>query len=197
METPITKAWLLADATKFLESKVSNGVTILKLPKDAPDPIASVIACKMAGDVPPYHSIPIEGPVTASENAPAAQSVTNDRGGMWGIDKTNGWIELDLGKPKTFSTARMTTPACKAPTRDALTCTKGSKVLLEVKQGDEWKKLVEEDLPTNGKNREGRLVQTFEPVTAQYVRATFTAGKPEEGATPQIRINHFELFSPL
>lgn len=197
MVTPITKAWLLAAPSKALDSEIRNGITILKVPQRAPDPIASVIACKMAGEVPPSRPIPMEGKVSASDNAPAAQAVAEGRGAIWGTEKPSGWIELDLGKPKTFSTLRMTTPACKAPTRDALTCTKGSKVLLEVKQGDEWKKLVEEDLPTNGKNREGRLVQTFEPVTAQYVRATFTAGKPEEGATPQIRINHFELFSPL
>ena len=69
--------------------------------------------------------------------------------------------------------------------------------MLEAKVGDAWKTIFEEELPMNGKNREGQLVRTFEPVTAQYVRATFTAGKTEIGETPKIRIGHFELFSPL
>ncbi len=197
METPITKAWLLADATKALESRKNNGVTILKLSKDAPGPIASVIACKMDGNVPPSHSLPVEGPVTASDNARATQSVTNGRGGIWGIDKTNGWIELDLGKPKIFSTMRLTTPSYKAATKDALTCTKGSRIMLEAKVGDAWKTIFEEELPMNGKNREGQLVRTFEPITAQYIRATFTAGKTENGETPRIRIGHLDFFPPL
>ena len=197
MVTPITEAWLLAAPSKALDSELRNGITILKVPQQAPDPVASVIACKMSGDVPAYHSLPVEGKVTTSENAPAAQAVTEGREAIWGTEKPSGWIEWDLGKPKTFSTLRMTTPACKAATRDTLICTKGSKVVVEVKKGEEWKNLFEQDLPMNGKNREGQLVLTFDPVTAQYVRATFTAGKPEEGATPKIRMSHFELFPPL
>ena len=197
MATPITKAWLLATPSKALDSELRNGITILKIPQQAPDAVASVIACRMAGEVPASHSLPVEGKVTASDNSPAAQAVAIGGKGVWGVEKPSAWIELDLGKPKTFSTARLATPSFKAATRDTMICTKGSKVILEAKQGDQWKKLFEQDLPMNGKNKEGRIVETFEPVTAQYVRATFTAGNPEEGATPQIRINNFELFPPL
>ena len=194
MQTAIPKAWLLADASKVLASEKRDGLTILKLPEQAPDPLASVIACKVAGDVPPLPSLLIGSKATASENAPVAQSIANGRGGMWATEKESGWMELDMETPRTFSTLRLITPACKAATRDTLVCTKGSKVVFEAKVGDSWKTIFAEDLPMNGKNREGQLIRSFEPVTAQQVRATFTAGKPPEGESLKIRIGLLELF---
>ena len=190
--TPITKAFLLADPSKTLASQKIGNFTELKLPEKSPDPIASVIACQMNGDVPPYHPISLASQVTASENTNAAPSIM--RGGMWGMESPTGWLQMDLGKPETFSTLRLTTPPCKAATRDALTCTKGSRVIFEIKNGDDWKTIFEDDLPMNGKNREGRLIREFPPVLAQVVRVRFIAGTPEAGNSPKIRIGSVELF---
>ena len=194
METPITKAWLLTDPTKVLESQKCNGVTLLKVPVQASDPIASVIACKMGGIVPPYHSIRVEGPVTASEDARGAQSMVTGLWGMWGIEKDTGWVELDLGKTKTFSTVRLSTPSCKASSNDTILRNKSARIIVEVKSGAVWNKLIEADLPMNGKNREGLLVQGFEPVTARHVRVRVIAGTPKKNDAPDIWIRSFELF---
>jgi hypothetical protein len=113
---------------------------------------------------------------------------------MWGIEKATGWVELDLGKPKTFSTVRLSTPSCKASIKDTILRNKAARVIIEVKNGALWNKLVEADLPMNGKNREGLLVRGFEPVTAQHLRVRVIAGTPKKDDAPDIRIRSFELF---
>lgn len=181
MQTPIKKAWILADPSKALVSEMRDCKTILKLPEKAPDPIASVIACKLDGSVPVYQSLLIGGKVTASEKQNAAASLAGAHGGNWRISNTSGFVEVDLGKPKTFSVLRLATPY-----------TKVAKILLEAKAGDAWKTILTEDHP---KGME--FVRQINPVTAQNVRLTITTDKPEEGKNPEIRIGVFELFPPL
>lgn len=181
MSTTVSKAWLLADPSKILKTEAKDGVTVVELPQQAPDAIASVIACKVDGDIPPYQSLLLGGKVTASEKPRDAVSLAGAHGGNWRIPNTSGWVEVDLGKPKTFSVLRLTTPYTKA-----------AKIVLEAKQGEEWKPIMTEDHP---KGME--FVRTFAPVTAQNVRISVMTDKPEEGKKPEIRIGVFELFPPL
>jgi hypothetical protein len=119
--------------------------------------------------------------VTASEKSKAAEALAGVHGGNWRIPNTSGWIEVDLGQPKPFSVLRLTTPYTKA-----------AKIVLEARQGQEWKPILTEDHP---KGME--FVRTFVPVTAQYVRLSLSTDKPEEGKKPEIRVGVFELFPPL
>ena len=194
METPITTAWLLSDSSEILKSKIVKGATYLSVPNQAVDPVATVIACKMSGEVPRYRSLSVEGPVTASEKVQSAREMVVGGWGMWGIESECGWVELDFGRFKTFSTVRLTTPSCRFAAKDPMLCTKGSRIILEVKNGGLWEKILEADLPMNGKNREGLLLRNFEPVTARFVRVKFIAGEPEVDEVSQIRVRNLELF---
>jgi hypothetical protein len=164
-----------------LKTETKDGLTILNLPKQAPDPIASVIACKVDGEIPPYQTLLLGGKVTASEKSNDAGALAGAHGGNWRIPNTSGWIEVDLGKPKTISVLRLTIPYTKA-----------SKIVLEAKQGDVWKAILTEEHP-----KEKEFIRTFDPITAQNVRLSILTDKPEEGKKPEIRIGVFELFPPL
>jgi alpha-L-fucosidase len=181
MQNPIAKASLMADPSHVLNSVTKDGMTVLGLPQQAPDPIASVIACKVDGEIPLYQTLLLGGKVTASEKTNDAESLAGAHGGNWRINKTSGWVEVDLGRPKTFSVLRLTTPYTKA-----------SKIVLEIKQGNLWKTLLTEDHPN-----EKEFVRTFAPATAQNVRLTITADPPDQGKEPEIRLGVFELFPPL
>ena len=181
MVTPIEKTWLLADPNRILKTETKDGMTEIQVPKQEPDPIATVIACKVNGEIPPYQSLLVGGKVSASEKSNAAEALAGVHGGNWRIPNTSGWIEVDLGQPKTFSVLRLTTPYTKA-----------AKIVLEARQGQEWKPILTEDHP---KGME--FVRTFVPVTAQYVRLSLSTDKPEEGKKPEIRVGVFELFPPL
>jgi len=181
MQTPVSKAWLLADPSTVLKTETKDGLTTLILPKEAPDPIASIIACKVDGEIPPYQTLLLGGKVTASEKSSDAEALAGAHGGNWRIPSTSGWVEVDLGKPKTFSVLRLTTPYTKA-----------SKVVLEAKQGDVWKTVFTEVHP-----KEKEFIRTFDPITAQNVRLSIFTDKPEEGKKPEIRIGVFELFPTL
>ena len=181
MQNPVSKAWLQNDPSKIMKSETKDGLTILEIPKQAPDPIASVIACKVDGEISPYQSLLIGGKVTASEKPKDAESLAGAHGGNWRIPNSSGWVEVDLGKQKTFSVLRLTTPYTKA-----------AKIVLEAKQGEEWKPIVTMDHP-----KEMQFVRTFDPVTAQTVRLSITTDKSEEGKKSEIRVGVFELFPPL
>ena len=181
MVTPIEKTWLLADPNRILKTEIKDGMTEIQVPKQAPDPIATVIACKVNGEIPAYQSLLAGGKVTASEKSNAAEALAGVHGGNWRIPNTSGWIEVDLGQPKTFSVLRLTTPYTKA-----------AKIVLEARQGEEWKPILTEDHPKGTE-----FVRTFVPVTTQHVRLSLSTDKPEEGKKPEIRVGVFELFPPL
>jgi len=175
MNTPVERAWLVADHQKPLSAEVVNGLTVLKLPAEAPDPIASVIAVKLKRDVPLYRSLLLNKPVRASENQQNAGTVVNGgMGGDWRITSQTGTLEVDLGQPRTFAVLRLTTPY-----------TNPAKILLEVKAGGNWKTIYRAENPKGNE-----WVATFPPVLGQVVRLTVTADKPG------VRVGDFELFPP-
>jgi alpha-L-fucosidase len=175
MTTPVDSAWLLADSTQKIAAQTTGDETILTLPAKAPDPIASVIAVKLNGDVPPTHSLLVGGTITASDNQRSAPSLLQPTGGNWRIAGSTATLEVNLPATKTFSVLRLTTPY-----------TSTSKILLEVKDGDGWKTAFSLE-PKKG----NEWVETFPPVTGQTVRLTLTASKPG------MRVGVFELFPPL
>jgi alpha-L-fucosidase len=176
MSTPVEKSWLVADTSKTLSAETVDGMTVLNLPAEAPDPIASVVAVKTKDEVPPYRSLLLNKPVTASDNQRNAGTVVNGgAGGDWRITGQNGTLEVDMGKAQTFSVLRLTTPY-----------TSVSKLLLEIKDGDNWKTVYSEDKPKGNE-----WTKTFPPATGQIVRLTVQADKPG------IRVGVFELFPPL
>ena len=175
MGTPVEKAWLMADPGKTLAVESANGVTVLKVPAQAPDANSSVIGVRVNGDVPRYRSLMIGGKVTASEKEGEARGLVNPGGGNWRIPSQSGTVQVNMGKPTTFSVLRLTTPYTTA-----------TKIALEVKDGEAWKPVYSEENP-KGMER----VKTFAPVTGQVVRLTVTADKPG------VRIGVFELFPPL
>jgi hypothetical protein len=176
MDTPVSRAWLVAAPDKSLPVTSSSGETLIQVPSSAPDPIASVVAVKLKGNVTPYRSLTFDKPVTASENQPSAGATLNGgAGGDWRIPGQTGTLQVDMGKPETFSVMRLTAPYTSA-----------SRILLDVKSGDQWKTIYEDDKPKGTE-----WVKTFHPVTGQTVRLTIDAGKPG------IRVGTFELFPPL
>jgi alpha-L-fucosidase len=173
---PLASAALLADPSKPLTSSVEDGKTVLDLPAAAPDPIVSVVAVKLSGEVTPTHSLLLNKPVTASENQRSASTVVNGgTGGDWRIPSDHGTLEVDMGSPQTFATMRATMPY-----------TKLAAVRLEYKDGDQWKTAFEDTSPHGTQS-----IKDFPPVTARVVRLTVLAH------TPGIRVGAFELFPPL
>ncbi len=176
ISTPVTDAHLLADPGKLLKTHLINGKTIIDLPAKAPDATASVIALKVAGQITPYHSLLLDKPVVASEDQKdASHAVDDDSASAWRIPSASGSLQVDMGKPETFSVLRYSTPY-----------TTVAKAVLEVQVGNEWKTVYSEDNPKGTE-----FVRTFPPVTGQVVRLTITADKPA------MRIGDFELFPPL
>ena len=176
MDTPVDHAWLIVAPDKPVPVSARAGKTVFKLPAAAPDPIASVIAVKLKGEVPPYRSLLLDKPVTASANQAGAHGATNGgAGGDWRIPGETGTLQVDMGQPRAFSVLRLTAPYTSA-----------SRILLEAKQGDEWKKVYDDEKPSGME-----WIKTFPPVTAQVVRLTIDAAKPG------IRVGVFELFPPL
>jgi alpha-L-fucosidase len=176
MDTAVDHAWLVAAPDKSLPVTSADGKTMFKLPASAPDPIASVVAVKLKGNVTPYRSLTFDKPVTASDNQRSAGATLNGgAGGDWRIPGQTGALQVDMGKPEVFSVMRLTAPYTSA-----------SRILLEVKSGDQWKTIYEDDKPKGTE-----WVKTFPPVTGETVRLTIDAAKPG------IRVGTFELFPPL
>lgn len=176
MTNAVTKAWLLAAPDKALKVEKTGGVTVVQIPIEAPDPNVSVIALQVQGEIPPLRPLNLNCVVTASENPNGAKNTVNGgAGGDWRIPSQTGWIQLDLGKPQTFTVLRMTTPYTDA-----------EKILLEVKDGETWKTVWSEDKP-----KAKEFVKTVPAITGQIVRLTVN------GTKPGVRVGIFELFPPL
>jgi alpha-L-fucosidase len=173
---PVDHAWLLTTPDKSLPVTTTGGKTDFQLPSSAPDPIVSVVAVKLKGPVTPCRSLTLDKPVIASENQSSAGSTVNGgAGGDWRIAGQTGTLQVDMGQPRTFSVMRLSAPYTTA-----------SKILLEAKDGDQWKTVYEDEKPKGIE-----WTATFPPVTAQTVRLSLDASKPG------IRVSVFELFPPL
>ena len=175
-ETSVEKGWLLANPNQKVAVEVKDGRTVLSLPLQAPDANVSVVALKMNAPVPKIQAFTIGCQVTDSENK--IQKTLTSRGVKWVIAKTDGSLTLDLGKPQTFDTVRLFFPPKTTEVKE---------IVLEVKSGETWTQIFKsEQFPALG-----RFVQSFPPITGQWVRLTIHANKPD------IRLECFELFPPL
>ena len=57
MAIPVERAWLMASPKENLVVEQDAAVTILNIPKTAPDASVSVVAIKVRGEIPPLHSL--------------------------------------------------------------------------------------------------------------------------------------------
>jgi|GEM_PF-668209 len=97
------------------------------------------------------------------------QAIDHDLTTRWAMDfgKEEGWLELDLGRPREISKLIIDERALNYVCRHTV----------EYKVGDEWKTLLEGDFLKD-------YVKSFPPVTAQYVRlSTFDSKAPTGGPT--------------
>jgi alpha-L-fucosidase len=172
----VDRAWIPAGCDKNPTVRVEGSRTVIQGPVVAPDPNVSVIALQVKGDIPLYRTLTLNCPVTASENPGGAQKTVNGgAGGDWRIPSASGWIQVDLGRPQTFSVLRFNTPYVNT-----------EKVLLEIREGEAWKTVWSADKP-----KEKEFTVSFPPVTAQVMRLTVTADKPG------VRVGILEVFPPL
>ena len=173
----VTKAWLLADPErKHLKVTTSDGRLLVHIPEKSPDPIVSVVALKLEGEpVSTYTSLSFNKPVTASsEQKPGKCILDGNTGTHWRNNSTNGFFEIDLGKPETFSRMRI------GSSDDVKSYN------LEYKDGDVWKPI----LQGKSLHRDENLV-AFPSLTAQVVRFSFA----NDTKAPQIGV--FELYPEL
>lgn len=172
------KAWLLADPAKKALALDSDPTRInIHLPPQAPDPVASVVALQVTGEpVSTFNSLCLNKPVTASSDQESAKELNDDTNGtIWRNTSTTGSFTIDLGSPQTFATLRIS-PAYKAVTHG----------LLEVKNGDGWKTVLQNIALNKDEN-----ILTFLPATGQIVRFSFS----NEPQAPDF--SDFELYPEL
>jgi alpha-L-fucosidase len=175
MTTPIKSAHLLADRETKLHSEIKDGITLLHLPKVAPDPIASVIEVNPDGPVAPYVSLLLNKPVVASEKQKDADSLTSPAGGNWRIPGNQGSLQVDLGQAQTIGALQFSAPY-----------TDIARITFEAQDGTTWKTFFTADNP-----KKSEFKETFPPITAQVVRVTIQSNKPG------IRASVWQLFPPL
>ena len=176
MANAVTRAWLPGAPEIPVSAQVSDGITTLQVPTTAPDADASVIGLEVTGDIPTYRSLTLNRPVTATDNPRgAAATVNGGAGGDWRIAKDRGSLTVDLGQPRTFATLRLTCPYTQVAQLD-----------LEVQDGTTWKPVWNVTKPKGT-----TWIVDLPPTTAQVVRLTVAAAKPE------LRVGVFELFPPL
>jgi alpha-L-fucosidase len=173
----VTKAWFLTDAgQKPLTFDKQGGRVLVHLPKDAPDPIDTVIALKLVGEpATDYLSLALNKFVTASSGQNSAKNAVDDDGETsWRPTDHAASIEIDLGKPSTFGILRM------GVVGDLKSAT------LEYKKDDQWVPLIQDKPLQHDEN-----VINFPPVTAQFVRFSYR----DQPNPPQIKV--LELYPEL
>jgi alpha-L-fucosidase len=171
------KAWLLADPVKKELSLERSGDRILvHLPEKAPDPVASVIALQVEGDpVNAYTSLCFNKPVTATSAQNSANKINDDDDtSTWGNTNGTASFTIEMGKPVTFSTLRVSPGwGVKAG-------------LLEVRDAGTWKTVLKDVAMKRDEN-----IFTFPAATGDAVRFSFSG----ESKPPQI--SDFELYPEL
>ena len=171
------KAWLLADPEKKpLKLEAGGSRILVHLPEKAPDPVVSVVALTVEGEpVADFFSLALNRPVTASSAQNSVRQINDDDGGSrWRNTNSTGFVEMDLGKPATFSILRI------GAYMDVKAFT------LSVKDGENWKPVLE-----NKPLRRDENILAFPAVTGQFVRFSFK----DEPNPPQI--TDFELYPEL
>ncbi|HEX8461459.1 MAG TPA: alpha-L-fucosidase, partial [Segetibacter sp.] len=165
MANKITKAYLLADTKKQLTVTTANGRSVIKLPKQVPDTINTVVVVEFSGEPVIAPSVMLGKQVVASSQksttTPAQNAVDEDRQTAWQAEKgqRSGTLDVDLGKPHTVSTLIIDEPW--HPWEN-----KKQNIILQYQQGNNWINVVEGTTAGSG------YVKMFKPVAAQKFRLT-------------------------
>ena len=162
VSSKVVKAYLLADRDEELKVTEGKETAVIHLPKDAPDPLISVVAVEFESE-PEVMYAPTEGKTgRASSEAPKA-AVSNlfdgDPKDRWMPEKgvKEAWVEVDLGKETEIGHMALVEPWH--------TWSKNSqRVELQVKEGNKWKTILK--AKTGGTGYEAG----FEPVSGRYFR---------------------------
>ncbi len=167
----------------------AEGIT-LSVPKPARDPIDTIVQLTLDGPADRLRAVSVDGPLSADckatasnvyqnlETYAAACAVDENEGTRWATDGGThaAWIELDLGRPRTFQRLRVS----QAP----VFAERIRRYELLIKDGDDWRPIV------TGTTMPAELVRDFPPVTARFVRLNL----PE--ATEGPTLNEFQLYGP-
>ena len=171
------KAWLLADASKKeLPMESSGNRIIIHLPEKAPDPVTSVLALQVEGEpVNTYTSLCLNKAVTATYGQDKAKNLTDDDdGSYWRSTNSASSFTVELGKPETFTTMRISP-------RD-----KATNARFEVREAGAWRTLLDNVTLHRDEN-----LFTFPPTAGDAVRFSFT----DDQKHPELF--DFELYPEL
>jgi hypothetical protein len=166
----ISKAVLLAQPGTKLETRNDGPMTIINVPVTAPDAVDSVVAIDIEGEpiLPPPPALAWKVKASSSmNNAPPENAIDGNVRTVWRSEPgTNGWLEVDMGKPTAINYMKLiemdpVTPRGK----------RGIKYQLLYREGDTWRTAA----AWNGKSQMHTTAgygdtRTFPTVTAQVFR---------------------------
>lgn len=164
-------AWLLADPkSKLALSQDANRIEI-KVPKEAPDSILSVVVLQFEG-IPETFSIPSSGKLGLASSVDSTAAVKNlfdgNQKNSWkpAPGEKKAWVEVDLGEPLNIGSFSVVEPWKPWDNH-------GQEFTLQCKNGDKWVDIV------SGKTNGCGHTQNFGPVTGRYFRLNITGAKNE------------------
>ena len=167
LRNKVTKAYLLAEPEKELEVQNHEGSVEITVPAQAPDPVISVVVLEYEGAEPDVLPVPTAGKTAKASSSDEKNPVANVFNGnpkdhwMPAEGETTAWVEVDLGEPVKIGHLAIVEPW--HPWNH-----KSQHIKLQVKEGDQWKTVLEEDTKGTGHQQE------FGPVTGQYFRLVIT-----------------------
>lgn len=180
----VTKAYLLSNNSNSIKSSVKDGYTYLELPTLVPDKIATVVVLELNGEA----KTSLKSPVPSFGKTVTASSALEDKNDKWNTknvadnnsktswrasaNDTTAWLSIDLGEATSIGAVALT----EAGGRSA-------KFVVEYKDGDTWKPIVE------GKNIGNGYFKQFKPVKAKAFRLNMLQSKPGG-----LEIKEFQLF---
>lgn len=163
MGNKITKAYLLADPKTTLKVATGKGRSSVQLPKVAPDTINTVVVVEFNGEpiVQPDPMVGLQPTVSSQKSETSAGKNLTDGNRLTRWDAAAGeksaTLEIDLKKPTTIATLVVDEPWHPWDNKQ-------QKLVLQYKEGNNWKTAVETTTAGIG------LSQKFKPVTAQVFR---------------------------
>ena len=166
LQNKVKKAWLPADAANDLKADNKQGYVEIALPARAPDPVISIVAIECEGE-PEVLPVPTDGKTAkvSSEDtlAPATSIFDGNPKDRWmpAEGETTAWVEVDLGEQTKVGHIAIVEPWHPWDH-------KSQHIKLQVKEGDQWKTVLETDTKGTGHQQE------FGPVTGRFFRLVIT-----------------------
>lgn len=104
----VKSAWLLSGKSS-VQYQTVNGRLELKLPSNAPDSVASVVALKVEGEIKPVHSLAYNKPSFGSmDHRNSRNALDLDPYTYWDVTTpVPAWLLVDLKEETTFNTVRI------------------------------------------------------------------------------------------